>query len=581
MVFQALPDQLKQQTLQSLSVLTGIAVENEDALLDATLVRQISDQPFNPLAQTIHRKFKAKGDSQLIMRKKDLPAEIPSIWKVEEVDEKRVKITFSDKQELFVAEQVAGPVTAAGRLPEGFAPEKLYPSRNHPRGLAMTVYGASDAMHASGLDWSELKNLVPADKWAVYAGSAMAQLDQNGYGGLMTARFKGKRATSKQLPLGLAEMPADFINAYLLGGLGATGTNLGACASFLYNLRQAVNDIRAGRARIAIVGAAEAPVVAEVIEGYATMGALANDKAMRQLDGLADDQAPDHRRACRPFSDNCGFVLAESAQFIVLMDDSLALQTGADILGAVPDVFVHADGYKKSISSPGAGNWLSFAKATALAKQLLGAEGLQKHSMVMAHGTGTPQNRVTESKILNDTAAAFGINDWPVCAVKSYVGHSVAAAAGDQLVTALGVFHQGIIPGIQTIDHIANDVFAEHLHISSKHQQRDDIQAALLNAKGFGGNNATALVLSPTKTKQMLTKRHGEKAMTDWQQANAQIQQKQQQYLDDALKAEIKPIYQFGEGVISDEQVALTDQNITIGSYTVDLQSEHGLEDFL
>ena len=36
----------------------------------------------------------------------------------------------------------------------------------------------------------------------------------------------------------------------------------------------------------------------------------------------------------------------------------------------------------------------------------------------MAHGTGTPQNRVTESAILNETARAFGIEGWPVAAVK-------------------------------------------------------------------------------------------------------------------------------------------------------------------
>ena len=33
------------------------------------------------------------------------------------------------------------------------------------------------------------------------------------------ARLLGRKVTSKQLPLGFAEMPADFLNAYLLGSL--------------------------------------------------------------------------------------------------------------------------------------------------------------------------------------------------------------------------------------------------------------------------------------------------------------------------------------------------------------------------
>ena len=62
---------------------------------------------------------------------------------------------------------------------------------------------------------------------------------------MMQSALMGKRVTSKQLPLGLCEMPADFINAYVLGSLGATGATIGACATFLYNLRQGVEDIRA------------------------------------------------------------------------------------------------------------------------------------------------------------------------------------------------------------------------------------------------------------------------------------------------------------------------------------------------
>jgi acetoacetyl-[acyl-carrier protein] synthase len=41
-------------------------------------------------------------------------------------------------------------------------------------------------------------------------------------------------------------MPADFVNAYILGSVGSTGTAAGACATFLYNLRMGVDDIKSG-----------------------------------------------------------------------------------------------------------------------------------------------------------------------------------------------------------------------------------------------------------------------------------------------------------------------------------------------
>ena len=48
-------------------------------------------------------------------------------------------------------------------------------------------------------------------------------------------------------------------------------------------------------------------------------------------------------------------LLSEGSQFIILFDDELALELGAEIYGSVADVFVNADGFKKSIPGPGVG----------------------------------------------------------------------------------------------------------------------------------------------------------------------------------------------------------------------------------
>ena len=156
------------------------------------------------------------------------------------------------------------------------------------------------------------------------------------------------------------------------------------------------------------------------------MGALADDATLRELDSA---EYVDNRRACRPFSSNAGFTLSEAAVYVVLMDDELALETGAEIYGSVGGVFINADGFKKSIPSPGVGNYLTMGKAISLARAIGGDSMVRDRSYIHAHGTGTPQNRVTESHIMNEMAKTFHIEKWTVAAIKSYLGHTLAPAA--------------------------------------------------------------------------------------------------------------------------------------------------------
>ena len=397
----------------------------------------------------------------------------------------------------------------------------------------------------------------------------MGQLDPHGNGGLLMSRHQGKRATSKQVSLGLAEMPADFVNAYVLGNLGTTGHNMGACATFLYNLRQGIHDIQHGRSRVVLVGGAESPLVPEVIDGLTTMGALGRDAALLALDKDKGTTLPDYRRACRPFAENCGFTVAEGAQFVVLMDDELALELGANIHAVIAEVYVNADGHKKSISSPGVGNYITFAKAVSLGCQILGEHAVRHNSFVQAHGTGTPQNRVTESCILNETAKAFGIHDWPVAAIKCYVGHTMAVASGDQLITTLGVWQYGIIPGIATIDAVADDVHASHLHIAPDHLARQvgHLDVAFLNAKGFGGNNATATVLAPHIAEQLLEKKHGAKIMAHWRDKAEKTRARAAAYDRAAVDGLAEIVYRFDHDVRDDAHIHLTPQALCVDGY--------------
>lgn len=265
--------------------------------------------------------------------------------------------------------------------------------------------------------------------------------------------------------------------------------------------------------------------------------------------------------------------MAEASQYIVLMDDALALELGADIHGAVSDVFINADGFKKSISAPGPGNYITMAKAVASARAIVGDEAIRTRSMVQAHGSSTPQNRVTESQIFDEVAKVFGIENWPLSAVKAYVGHSLSAASGEQLIASLGVFKYGLIPGIKTIDKVAEDVVAARLQISITDIDRREspVDVAFLNSKGFGGNNATAALLSHRVAESMLRRRYGADVFAAYVARRELARAAALAYDTKASKGQFDTIYHFGEGLIDESQITITSESISLPGFAQDI----------
>jgi acetoacetyl-[acyl-carrier protein] synthase len=300
------------------------------------------------------------------------------------------------------------------------------------------------------------------------------------------------------------------------------------------------------------------------------MGALASDKALSELDGT---DSVDYRRTSRPFSHNCGFTLGESAQFVILMNDARALELGAQVYGAVGDVFVNADGFKKSIASPGVGNYITFAKAAKSLERAIGKDALQQNTFVQAHGTSTPLNRTSESIIFDETAKHFGIENWPVAAIKAYVGHSLMSAAGDQLINTLGVFNQGIVPGIHTIDEVAPDVSRDCLSFSKAHQSYDanHFKGALLNAKGFGGNNASASILAPAAAEKCLADKCTKSELSIYLNRREASQEKAHAYAESVQQAPAELMYHFNHNVLADDAVSFEGDVLRVGDFEVKL----------
>lgn len=461
-------------------------------------------------------------------------------------------------------------VNAGAKLPDFYEIDNLYNSKQHPRGIKMTVFGVNDALYNLGINWREdIQPLLDPNRVAVFAGPAIGQLDEKGLGGLMQSRLQEKRASSKHLSMSLIEMSADFINAYILGSVGKSGQVAGACATFFYNLNAATTLIKSNEVDFAVIGSAEAPINPEVTDGFFATTGIADDKkilAMQERHGEPFDKV-DFSKACRPFGDNCGLVLGESSQFSIVTSLEFAIEIGAEILCAVPDVFINSDGIKKSISSPGIGNYLTMGQAF---KRYLKDHEKPKLSCVIAHGTGTFQNRSTESDVLSKCATSLEMKNLKVTGLKGYLGHTMGPAGGDQLACSLGIFDRGIIPGLNSTPKLADDVITNNLNFCMENEEIDtsDLDAFFLNAKGFGGNNATTSIYKSNFVTKMLPKLFSKSKLTSYEAALEKTRENKLVYNSNCLEGNFNLIYRANEEILNPEtDLEMTSEAIKLKDY--------------
>ncbi|MEE3214421.1 MAG: beta-ketoacyl synthase, partial [Pseudomonadota bacterium] len=154
----------------------------------------------------------------------------------------------------------------------------------------------------------------------------------------------------------------------------------------------------------------------------------------------------------------------------------------------------------------------------------------------------------------------------PVVAIKAFLGHSQGSAAGDQLTSALGSFAHGLLPGICTLDKVADDVHAERLRFF-RETQSFVADASLINAKGFGGNNATGVLISPNATERLLTQRHGAQAMDAWRERREATRAQARAYHQQADAGHFAVRYRFGEGVLEGPELEVQHDSIHIPGY--------------
>ncbi len=146
LVFNSLDQAKRDETLRALTAMMD--VHDVDEVLCGTLVRKIERTHFDPSAIPTNHRFRVDDVHGVVNL-------TPDGFATSRASDALRGLSSGDT--IYVASEREFEVSAAGQLPSGFDPGALYTSRNHPRGLQMSIYAMSDALADLGLDWDQLK----------------------------------------------------------------------------------------------------------------------------------------------------------------------------------------------------------------------------------------------------------------------------------------------------------------------------------------------------------------------------------------------------------------------------------------
>ena len=299
----------------------------------------------------------------------------------------------------------------------------------------------------------------------------------NGNGGFPTleencrilADRGGMRMSPFFFPMILPNMAAAAVSRYT-GAHGYNSTATTACAASNQAMGEAVSVIRRGAADVMLAGGTEAGISLLGLSGFAVMRALStrNDEP---------------QKASRPF-DACrdGFIPSEGSVIMVLESLEHAIGRGANILAELAGF-----GSTSDAGHPVQPEESGVSAAAAMQMALNDAQvSLDQVDYINAHGTSTPLNDALETvaikRLFGDLAHKI-----PISSTKSMIGHSLGAAGSlDAAACVKTITEAAIHP---TVNYDVPDPECDLDYVPNQ-SRAADVQVALSNAFGFGGQNA-------------------------------------------------------------------------------------------
>jgi len=268
---------------------------------------------------------------------------------------------------------------------------------------------------------------------------------------------------------------ASGIVAMAHGAKGPNVTISTACSSSAHALGQALHCIREGRADVVIVVGADASITPLVFAGFCSL---------RALSSKYNDQP---EKASRPFDRaRDGFVMGEGAGALILESLTHAKKRKARIYAEAAGYAATSEAYHMVIPRED-GEEVATTMKLALADA--GSAAAQV-DYINAHATSTTIGDAVEAKAIRQLFASRA-DKLAVSATKSLVGHTLGAAGALGSIATVLALHTGQIH--PTANYDDPDPACALAGISRSAQERK-VKTALLNAFGFGSNNAAVVL---------------------------------------------------------------------------------------
>jgi 3-oxoacyl-[acyl-carrier-protein] synthase II len=279
------------------------------------------------------------------------------------------------------------------------------------------------------------------------------------------------RCSPFMVPMMIANMAAGHLAVHF-GAKGPNSCTVTACASGSNAIGDAFRLIQRGEVQAAITGGTEAAVTPLSMAGFSAMKALSTR-----------NDTPE--QACRPFDrDRDGFVMGEGAGILVLEELEHARARGAKIYAEIVGYGLTCDAHHMTNPAPGGEG---AARAMRLALKDAGLQpGDVQH--INAHATSTPVGDIAEVQAIK---SVFGEHAprLAISATKSMTGHLLGGAGGIATVATALAIHHGWVPPTLNLDN--PDPECEGLDFVPHKGRQMAVEAALVNAFGFGGHNVT------------------------------------------------------------------------------------------
>lgn len=318
-----------------------------------------------------------------------------------------------------------------------------------PRATRLGAVAAGEALSRARLD--------PAEVDAVCVGTTMGDLPAI------------EDRLSQTAEAATAAAVAPLIDGDFAGRIGTAAgisapsiTVATSCSAGNVAIFRAADLIRGGQATAVLAGGADAFSRLAFI-GFSRMRAMAAER-------------------CAPFSrDRQGMLLGEGAAFVTLESLASARARGAEVYASVAGYGLSCDAYHIATPAPdGRGAAVAIGQALADAGISPG-----EVDYVSAHGTGTRQNDLAESRACRSVLGEH--RPW-VSSLKALVGHCLGAASALEAVACvLSLRDQRLIPA-WNVDQPDEDCDVE-LPLPGR---ADGARLRLMISNGFafGGNNS-------------------------------------------------------------------------------------------